>query len=143
MKPNFWRILFSVLLVTASMLCLTAVAADVRSSPVLNYTEAILSSIGSGIMHVEVTVIPRRTSDEVGITELYIEKKVGSTWREHATWVLDDHPEFMWEDTAAYLEDFYFDGSIGTTYRVTAYSYARNGSVSGTGQYTSDEVTCR
>lgn len=136
-------VLFSLILLIVSTFGLTATAAAVRSSPVLNYTDATLSAEGSGIMHVEVTVVARGTYDEVGITELYIEKKVGSVWREHATWTLDDHSEFMWEDTAAYLEDFYFDGSIGTTYRVTAYSYARNGSVSGTGQHTSAEVTCR
>lgn len=135
--------LLSLILLVFNTLCLNAVAADVRSSPVLNSTRVELTDSSSNIMHVQVTVIARGTYDEVGITELYIEKKVGSVWREHATWTLDDHPEFMWEDTAAYLEDFYFDGSIGTTYRVTAYSYARNGSVSGTGEYTSAEVTCR
>lgn len=143
MKHKSWRMLLALIVIAINVCCLPAVAADVRSSPVLNYTDATLSAEGSGIMHVEVTVVARGTYDEVGITELYIEKKVGSIWREHATWALDDHPEFMWEDTAAYLEDFYFDGSIGTTYRVTAYSYARNGSVSGTGEYTSSEVTCR
>ncbi len=135
--------LLSLVLVIINVLGLATSAAFVRSSPVLNMTRVDLAANGSNIMHAQVTVIARGTYDEVGITELYIEKKVGSVWREHATWTLDDHPEFMWEDTAAYLEDFYFDGSIGTTYRVTAYSYARNGSVSGTGQYTSDEVTCR
>lgn len=136
-------VLFSLILLIVSTFSLTAIAADARSSPVLNTTRVELSNAGSNTMHAQVTVIARGVYDEVGITELYIEKKVGSVWREHATWVLDDHPEFMLEDTAAYLEDFYFDGSIGTTYRVTAYSYARNGSVSGTGQHTSAEVTCR
>lgn len=135
--------LLSLVLVIINVLGLATSAAFVRSSPVLNMTRVDLAANGSNIMHAQVTVIARGTYDEVGITELYIEKKVGSVWREHATWTLDDHPEFMWEDTAAYLEDFYFDGSIGTTYRVTAYSYARNGSVSGTGEYTSAEVTCR
>lgn len=143
MKRKSWRMLIALIVVVANVFCLTAIAADVRSSPVLNYTDTTLEANGSGQMHIEVTVVARGTYDEVGITELFIEKKVGSVWREHATWVLDDHPEFMWEDTAAYLEDFYFNGTVGTTYRVTAYSYARNGSVSGTGQYTSAEVTCR
>lgn len=136
-------VLFALILLIVSTFSLTAIATDVRSSPVLNTTRVELSNAGSNTMHAQVTVIARGVYDEVGITELYIEKKVGNVWREHATWFLDDHPEFMLEDTAAYLEDFYFDGSIGTTYRVTAYSYARNGSVSGTGQHTSAEVTCR
>ena len=135
-------ILFSLILLIVSTFGLTAIAVDVRSSPVLNTTRVDLSADGSNSMHAQVTVIARGVYDEVGITKLYIEKKVGSVWREHATWVLDDHPEFMLEDTAAYLEDFYFNGTVGTTYRVTAYSYARNGSVSDTGEYTSAEVTC-
>lgn len=136
-------ILFSLVLFIISAFGLTAIAADARYSPVLNATRIDLSADGSKLMHAQVTVIARGTYDEVGITELYIEKKVGNIWIEHATWVLEDHPEFIMNDTAAYLEDFYFMGSVGTTYRVTAYSYARDGSVSGTGQCTSSEVTCR
>lgn len=143
MKLKRYLALLFLILIVFNMLCLSTVAIDVRSSPVLNLTSVNLEANDYCTMHIQVTVIARGTYDEVGITELLIEKKVGSVWREHATWALDDHPEFMQEDTAAYLEDFYFDGTVGTTYRVTAFSYARNGSISGTGEYTSSQVTCR
>lgn len=133
-------LLFS--LTTTALAAETQAMVDARSSIVLDGYSVGIEARGNGQIAVAMTVDGKGMMDKIGVTEVYIEKKVNGVWKEHETQYAADHPEFYMYDSWDYLGNTYFYGTPGVSYRVTLTVYARNSKGSDTGYITSYTVVC-
>lgn len=126
----------------------TALAADAmtrsltRASDYLDGYSVGIEARGGGKIAVAMTVDGTGTMEKIGVSEVYIEKKVNGVWKEHETQDAVDHPEFYDYNSQDYIGNAYFYGDPGVSYRVTLTVYARNSKGSDTGYITSYTVVC-
>lgn len=133
-------LLFS--LTTTALAAETQAMMDARSSIVLDSYSVGIEARGGGQIVVVMTVDGKGTMDKIGVSEVYIEKKVNGVWKEHETQDAVEHPEFYDYNSQDYVGNAYFYGTPGVSYRVTLTVYARNSKGSDTGYITSYTVVC-
>lgn len=130
-------------LTTTTLAAEGKVMKNTRSSAYLDGYSVGIEARGDGEIAVIMTVDGKGTMDKIGVTEVYIEKKVNGVWKEHETQYAAEHPEFYMYDSQDYVGNAYFYGTPGVSYRVTLMVYARKGSGSDTGFITSYTVVCK
>lgn len=102
-----------------------------------------LNSPSVGRLEVNVTVDAVGVADEVGIIEIYVERKIDNKWKFYKSLDSVDHPEFYDYNSRDYLATIHFDAESGYTYRVTITAYARKGSGSDTLDLMSYSCVCK
>ena len=75
-------------------LCVPA-SASVYSSEYLNRYSGSITAQGGGEIKISFSVAGMKQLDELGASEIVVEKKVGSSWTEVKTYTNDDYPEPM------------------------------------------------
>lgn len=101
-----------------------------------------LGARGNGIMVITANVEGVGTQDKIGLLRIDIDEKINGNWYSYDTWDSVDHPEFYAYDSWDYFEAFSFDGTPGSTYRVTLIVYAEKDGGWDTGFITSYAVVC-
>lgn len=114
-----------------------------RASEYLDGYSVGVEARGNKRIAVIMTVDGKGTMDKIGVSEVYIEEKVGETWVEYEIQNAVEHPEFYNYNSQDYVGNAYFTGTPGMSYRVTLTVYARRGSGFDTGSITSYTVVCR
>lgn len=146
MKKKTLSLLSTILLLFS--LTTTAFAIDgqtfsvTRASQYLDGYSVGIEARGNGKIAVAMTVDGVGVMEKIGVTEVYIEKKVNGVWVEHETQYAVEHPEFYNYNSRDYIGNAYFYGEAGVRYRVTLMVYARNSKGSDTGYITSYTVVC-
>lgn len=113
-----------------------------RASEYLDGYSVGIEARGNGEIAVAMTVDGVGIMEKIGVSEVYIEKKVNGVWKEHETQDAVEHPEFYDYNSRDYIGNAYFYGTPGVRYRVTLTVYARNSKGSDTGYITSYTVVC-
>lgn len=144
-KKRFFSAFFALVIIMS--LSNAAWATDAKivpyASDYLDGCSVRLRSNDVGSMAVDVTVDAVGVADEVGIIEIYVERKIDNKWKFYKSLDSVDHPEFYDYNSRDYLATIYFDAESGYTYRVTITAYARKGSGSDTLDLTSYTCVCK
>lgn len=145
MKKIFVCFVLSLVLVV-SVFPVMAVEPDDDISPQASlYLERYstgLSALGNEQMLIRVSIAGVGTQDKIGIQRIDIDQLVNGKWIYYDTMYGLEHPEFYTYDALDYVNEIYFNGTHGTTYRVTVKAYAKKGNGSDTGFVTSNSCVC-
>lgn len=140
-----WLALIALLFSTTT----TALATDgtlksvTRASEYLDGYSVGIEARNNREIAVIMTVDGKGIMEKIGVSEIYIEKKVNGVWKEYETQYAVEHPEFYAFNSQNYIGNAYFYGIPGTNYRVTLTVYARNSKGSDIGYITSYSVICQ
>lgn len=104
------------LLVLCCSLCVSA-SATVYSSDYLNKYSGSVSPQGNGTIKISFSVVGMRKLDELGASEIVVEKKVGNSWIEAETYTNSDYPELSTTNALLYSNYVLYEGVAGTEYR--------------------------
>ncbi|MDR1158498.1 MAG: hypothetical protein LBK75_09405 [Oscillospiraceae bacterium] len=80
-------------------------------------------------------------ADEVGATQIVIQRKDGSVWTGIKTFSRSSYPDLIDEDCLFYSNSVTYDGTSGQQYRAVVTMYAKIGSGSSSYNYTTNTVT--
>ena len=97
-------------------LCVPA-SASVYSSEYLNRYSGSITAQGGGEIKISFSVAGMKQLDELGASEIVVEKKVGSSWTEVKTYTNDDYPELSTTNAFYYSNYVFYQGVAGTEYR--------------------------
>ncbi|MDR1156845.1 MAG: hypothetical protein LBK75_00850 [Oscillospiraceae bacterium] len=127
-------------LVLSLITSIPASAAQLRASQYLSSYSAFASASG-GRITVEYSVFATGIADEVGASQIVIQRKNGSTWTSVKTFNRSSYPALIDEDCLFYLNTVTYDGTSGQQYRAVVTIYAKIGSGSSSYNYTTNTVT--
>lgn len=117
MKKYLSRGLAALLLLVFSCSLSIPANASVYSSDYLYTYSATLSPQGNGVMKISYTVIATDVLEELGVSKIVVEKKVGNSWIEAKTFTNDDYPELSTTSSNVCKEHILYNGVAGTEYR--------------------------
>lgn len=104
------------LLIFSLSLCVPA-SASVYASDYLAKYSATISAQGGGVIKISFTVAAVNKLDELGVSEIVVEKKVGNSWVEVETYTSIDYPELSTTNAYLYSNHIFYNGVAGTEYR--------------------------
>lgn len=104
------------LLIFSFSLCVPA-GASVYASEFLNRYGGYITPQGGGEIKISFSVIGMKKLDELGASEIVVEKKVGNSWVEAETYTSTDYPELSTTDAYLYANHVFYQGVAGTEYR--------------------------
>lgn len=104
------------LLIFSFSLCVPA-GASVYASEFLNRYGGSVTPQGGGKIVISFSVIGMKKLDELGASEIVVEKKVGNSWVEAETYTNIEYPELSTTDAYLYGKDVSYQGVAGTEYR--------------------------
>lgn len=123
MKKFVSRGLAALLLLVFCFALSVPAGASVYASEYLSRFSGSITARGGGVLKISYIVIGTKTLDELGISEIVVEKKIGSSWIEADTFTESDYPEFAATDSSS-LEDYIlYDGVAGIEYRAKITGY--------------------
>jgi len=110
--------LFLILLFTFN-LCVPASASVpiLRSSRFLNSYDGIVTREGGGTIKISFTVIGTRVIDEIGASQIVVEKQSGNYWIPVKTYSNTKNPELSTTNDYSYANYVLYNGVAGTVYR--------------------------
>lgn len=143
--------IISVLLAVIMLFGITSASAAYVPTPEINPQASLqlsaysitLMPLGNGEMYIDFTVDGTTVMDKIGIFSLVIEERTpGGAWNDIEILYGYNHPEFYQYNTAGYLGDYCFDGTVGNDYRATIVVYAEDSRGRDTGELTSVIARC-
>lgn len=110
--------LFLILLFTFS-LCIPASASVpiLRSSKYLSSYDGVVTREGGGTIKISFTVIGTRVIDEIGASQIVVQKQVSGVWISVKTFNNTRNPELCTTSNYAYANYVLYDGEAGVNYR--------------------------
>ncbi|MET0016539.1 hypothetical protein [Oscillibacter sp.] len=110
--------LLLVLLFTFS-LCVPASASVpvLRSNRYLNSYDGIVTREGGGTIKISFTVIGTRVIDEIGVSQIVVEKQSGNYWVPMKTYNNTKNPELSTTNDYSYANYVLYNGEAGAVYR--------------------------
>lgn len=121
----------------------TAGAAVNASDYFAQYGVAI-SAPGEGQIMIEYDIDGVKLLNKVGVQSIKVERQLeDGSWTYYTTFHSYNHPEWYRTDAYGHTGIFYFDGTVGETYRVTLTVLAVDDNGSETKTVTSYGCTCR
>lgn len=117
MKKFLSHSLAAFLLLIFSFSLYVPASASVYASDYLAKYSATISAQGSGVIKISYTVMGTDTLDELGVSKIVVEKKVGSSWIETATFTNSDYPELSTTNNDVCKYHIFYNGVAGTEYR--------------------------
>lgn len=103
-------------LVFSCSLCIPA-SASVSASEYLNRYSGSITTQGGGEIKISFSVVAMKELDELGASEIVVEKKIGNAWIEAETYTSDDYPELSTTNALYYSNYVFYQGVPGTEYR--------------------------
>ena len=117
MKKILSRSLAAFLLfVFSCSLCVSA-SASVYASEYLNRYSDSITAQGGGEIKISFSVVAMKKLDELGASEIVVEKKVGSSWTEVKTYTKSNYSELSTTNAILYSNYVLYEGVAGTEYR--------------------------
>ena len=111
----------SLLLVLAFLLsiCVPASATMIstRASNYLNKYDGVVTREGGGTIKISFTVIGTRVIDEIGASQIVVQKQVRGAWISVKTFNNTRNPELSTTNNYAYANYVLYDGEAGVYYR--------------------------
>ena len=101
-----------------------------------------LSALDNEQLLIRVAKADVSTQDKIGVQRIDIDQLINGQWTYYDTMYSSEHPEFYTYNSPDYVNGIYFNGTHGTTYRVTVKVYAKKGNGSDTGFVTSNSCIC-
>lgn len=144
MKKRIVPFVLAICILTSLTVAINAV--DMRASSYLVAYSSTLAAKGGGNMATSIAVWGVDTMTKIGVQTIKIEEKCSATGSWHYYDTLkdtDDLDAFYDYGVSTFLNTFYFEGTPGYYYRVTATVYAGNKNGSDTGKTTSPETLCK
>ena len=117
MKKIISRSLALVLIFIFTCSLSVAASASLYASQYLNKYDAFITAKGGGEIKISFSVAGMKQLDELGASEIVVEKKVGSSWTEVKTYTNDDYPELSTTNAFYYSNYVFYQGVAGTEYR--------------------------
>lgn len=110
--------LFLIFLFTFS-LCIPASASVpvLRSSKYLSSYDGVVTREGGGTIKISFTVIGTRVIDEIGASQIVVQKQVRGAWISVKTFNNTRNPELSTTNNYAYANYVLYDGEAGVNYR--------------------------
>lgn len=115
-KIHKYTLTLFLLLAFSISLCIPA-SASVYSSDYLAKFNATISAQGGGVIKISYTVMGTDTLEELGVSKIVVEKKVGNSWIEAKTYTNDDYPELSTTNSNVCKDHILYNGVVGTEYR--------------------------
>lgn len=133
MKNKFF---ITIVLVIVLSFCLSvpAFAWDVRSNPVINYTNAYITDEGNGTIAINFVVIAKDICSTIGAKQIDLYEADGTFKK---TFYSDAYLTMLTSGCASYLSGVEYPGNVGETYYADVHFYAVCDGVTGTYTHTS------
>jgi hypothetical protein len=142
MKRHVIRtISLAVALVLSLIINTSASAAQLKENQYLSSYNATIFADGGGYVTVEYAVFATATADELGVTQLIIQRKTGSTWANVRTFTRNTNPALIGTSCPSYMGSITYSGTSGQQYRAVLTMYAKIGSGSSSVTFTTNTVT--
>ena len=110
-------------------------SAETRSSSFFLNWSVYLAEVDDFNFDVCFRVTGMATMDKIGVCKIQVQiSEDGESWATTKTYTMEDHPEFIEEDSLTHAYHFGYNGSRGFHYRAIIQLYAKNSS--GTGKLT-------
>ena len=101
--------------------------ADTRSSSYFLHFSVYLDEIDDFNFYVCFTVTGLRTMEEIGVSSIKVQiSEDGENWATTQTYRMEDHPEFICDNTTTHAYHFNYNGSRGFQYRAIIQLYAKD-----------------
>lgn len=117
MKKIISRSVALILVLIFSCSFSVAASASVYSSKYLNKYDGFITAMGNGEIKISFSVAALNRLDELGASEIVVEKKVGNSWIEVETYTSSDDPELSTTNAFFYSNYVLYRGVAGTEYR--------------------------
>lgn len=104
------------LFVFSCSLCIPA-SASIYASEYLNRYSGSITAQGDGEIKISFSVVAMKKLDELGASEIVVEKKSGNSWTELETYTSSDYPELSTTNALYYSNYVFYQGVPGTEYR--------------------------
>jgi hypothetical protein len=140
-KHVFSTTVLTAVLVLSLIASIPASAAQLRENQYLSNYSAATNANGGGYITVEYAVFATGTADEVGATQIVVQRKNGSAWTSVKTFNRSDYPTLIGTNCSSYIGSVAYQGTSGQQYRAIVTIYAKIGSGSSSCAYTTNTVT--
>lgn len=124
MKKLVSRSLAALLLLVFCCSLSVPAGASVYSSEYLSTFNGKITARGDGELKISYSVTATRTLEELGISEIVVEKRMGTSWLEAETYTDSDYPEFIATDSRSLDGYILYDGVVGLEYRAKITAFA-------------------
>jgi hypothetical protein len=138
---RFGTTLLSLVLMLSLITGAPASAAQLRASQYFSLYTATMQATGGGNIQVSYTVVATGTADEVGATQIIVQRKNGSAWTNVTTFSSSANPSLIGTNCISHTSYVIYNGTSGQIYRAVVTMYVRIGSGSGSTNYTTNTVT--
>jgi hypothetical protein len=133
--------------VAAAVLLLSAAASVpasagvLRASPCLSSYDAWATASGGGNVQIDFDVNAVSLADKVGVSQIVVQKKVGSSWTNVHTYSSATTISLLASNLISHCGDVTYAGTSGQQYRAVVTVYAKIGSISDSKTVTTNTVT--
>jgi hypothetical protein len=133
----------SLILSIMLILCISgfAFASRVGSTHLQSYSSSIVAE-GNGIIQVYFEVEGMGKMTSLGVTQIEVQKKVGTAWVPDITLKSNNYPNFLASNTSTHSSSVRVTGVAGTQYRAIITFYAANSTGSDSKDHASPTATC-
>ncbi len=140
MKKRLLRT-FSILLCLPMLCSISVYAAEARASSQISVCSAVLARKSNGNLSLLNNIIATGTMDNIGSSEIVLERYNGSQWVEEGTYTVEDIPEMQTSGVKKYTVTFEFSPRYPESdYRAEVTFYAKDSSGSSTKLITTNTV---
>jgi len=133
-------IMLSILLIML-ILSVSTIASAEASNYFISYCSSIKAE-GNGKILISFEVFGTGKMTSIGVTEIEVQKKVGTSWVYDRTLTSSSYPSFLTSNSSSYFSQVRITGVTGTQYRAILTFYAANSSGSESKNQTSNYDTC-
>jgi hypothetical protein len=131
----------SVVMFVSALITVPASAGVLRASLCLDSYSAWATATGGGNVQIDFDVSAVSLADKVGVTQIIIQRKSGSTWTNASTYSSTTTPNLLASNALFHCDDVTYGGTSGQQYRAIVTVYAKIGSDSDSKSVTTNTVT--
>jgi len=137
------KMLLILTLSTILIFSISVVASAERSSHYLESYHSTIVAEGNKKILIDFLVFGTGKMTSIGVTQIEVQKKSGSTWVTDQTLKSSSYPNFLASNKILHASQVRINGVVGTEYRAIVTFYAANSNGSDSKNYTSSTVTCK
>jgi hypothetical protein len=134
-------VLTAVALLLTFTVGVTASAGLLRASQYLSSYSAWATANGNGSVTFSFDVTATMTSDQVGVSQIEVQRKDGSTWTSVYTYNSSNTTGLILTNCTSYIASITYNGTSGHDYRAIVTFYVQRNGGSDSGTRTTNSVT--